>query len=127
MRTKKPKIYYAHCMAIYGTSQSRRDVSQLEKLGFEVVNPEDYQQEYDRWLLLDTTNNPMKFWVDLAMTCDAVAFRALPDGRIPAGIWKEVNAHIKANRTVIELPSRFIGRQMTVDETREYLRESGQR
>lgn len=35
------KIYYAHCQAIYGTVQEKRDIELLQRLGFEVVNPSD--------------------------------------------------------------------------------------
>ncbi len=40
------KIYYAHPMSLYGTLQEKRDIETLKALGFEVVNPVDYQEEF---------------------------------------------------------------------------------
>lgn len=63
----------------------------------------------------------------LVLSCDALAFRGLPDGRIPAGVLQEILWARDSNMRILELPSNLIRRQMTVDETREYLREIGSR
>ena len=115
------KVYYAHCVSIYGTPQEERDIRLLETLGFEVVNPnaEGNTENYKKY--------GMKYFLAIALDCDVVAFRALPDGRIPAGVMKEVSAMTLHEKLVIELPSRISGRGISVDETRGYLREVGQR
>lgn len=33
------KVYYAHSLHLYNTPQEKRDIELLEKLGFEVLNP----------------------------------------------------------------------------------------
>ena len=109
------KIYYAHSISIYNTSQEKRDIKSLESLGFDVVNPnkEIHQENY--------RSKGMDYFVELVNSCDAIAFRAHPNGDIPAGIYKE----IQADKPIIELPSSINGRKLTVDETREYLKEVG--
>ena len=114
----KIKIYYAHCVALYGTKQEQRDIEILEALGFEVLNPSDreHQEAYPKY--------GMPYFIDLVLSCDAIAFRALPDGRIPAGVAAEIKAGLKL---IIELPNAITGRSISVDETREYLRDCGHR
>ena len=115
------KVYYAHCTSIYNTAQEERDIETLRSLGFKVVNPnaEGNTENYKKY--------GMKHFLAMALDCDVIAFRALPDGRIPAGVAKEVRAMLLHDKPVIELPSRISGRGISVDETREYLKEIGQR
>ena len=115
------KVYYAHTVGIYGTPQEQRDVETLEGFGFEVLNPStpEYQQAYK--------DHGMDFFVKLAKGCDALAFRGLPDGRIPAGVHKEILAAIENGQPVIELPNAILGRGMSVELTREYLKDCGER
>ena len=128
---KKKLVYYAHCMAIYNTPQEKRDVELLESLGFDVLNPnakehieEVMKTQQNKLLDKDEIGMlVMEYFSSLVDKCDIVAFRALPDGRIPAGIAKE----IKRGNMVFELPSGILKRTISVEETREYLREAGQR
>ena len=82
------KVYYAHCMAIYGTPQEARDIATLEALGFEVVNPSDKKYEKS-W-----KKQGMALAEDFARDCDAIAFRSIPGGRIPAGVGKEIEIFV---------------------------------
>ncbi len=117
-------VFYAHCMAIYNTPQEARDIVLLEALGFKVLNPntrthslgyDAYGMAYSETLLL---KNP---------GCDIVAFRALPDGRIPRGVATEIEIAQSNDIPIIELPSCVLGRIINLEQTREYLREVGQR
>lgn len=119
------KVYYAHCKALYGTKQETRDVQLLKDLGFQVINPAQYEQEYRAWQL--GGNFGMKFWTDLACTCDALAFRSLPDRSLTAGVAKEIKEFRQTKRPIIELPSFFARPILTVEDTRAYLKESGHR
>lgn len=114
-------VYYAHCLAIYDTPQEQRDIELLKSLGFEVYNPncEEASAAYKQ--------HGMNWFLDKVASCDAVAFRSLPSGKIPAGIYKEVNHAIERRIPVIELPSRLSQRELTVEQTREYLQEIGLR
>lgn len=140
------KVYYAHCIALYGSPQELRDLVMLQDLfrGAEIINPADRMWE-DRCQLeretvrrynlaypetpkdasheiMEKVFKPLATW-----QTHALAFRALPDGRIPAGVGREVQWAVEYGNPVIELPSNLMGRGMTVDQTRAYLREVGQR
>ena len=113
-------IYYAHCIAIYNTAQERRDLAALTMFG-NVINPNSKECS-DRYKA-----QGMAYFQQFSATCDAVAFRALPDGSIPSGVATEVQWFKDAGKTVLELPSQFLRRVLTVEQTREYLREIGNR
>lgn len=115
------KIYYAHCVSVFNTPQEVRDAQLLKNLGFEVYNPnnEADSRAYE--------HRGMDHFKELVFQFPALAFRALPDGRIPAGVFKEVMWAREAGALVIELPSGVLSREMDVPTTREYLAEVGQR
>lgn len=120
------RIYYAHSMSLYGTLQEARDVQTLQLLGFEVANPGDPQvcAEVNQ---LPTSDERMAWFERYADSCDAIAFRGLPGGAIPAGVVKEIEWFRQRQKPVIELPSAILRRAISVEETREYLHEIGQR
>jgi hypothetical protein len=115
------KIYYAHPVSLYGTKQEARDIATLRALGFEVLNPNspEHVEHYAR--------EGMCYFLDLALSCDAIAFRAFPTGEIGAGIAAEVDAVSAYGKPVIELPGNILARTATVDRTMELLREAGAR
>ena len=124
------KVYYGHCQAIYGSKQDERDVETLRALGFEVVNPsaeEHVQMAKNMKCAGISSEKVMGYFESLVDGCDAVAFRALPDGAVPAGVAKEIERAASKGKPVIELPSCISRRVLTVEQTREYLREIGQR
>lgn len=121
------KIYYAHCKAIYGTPQETRDIELLEELRFEVLNPNDPYHEKIASRLKKGGSSPMLHFIGLVEVCDALAFRALPSGEIPAGVAKEIQVAAAKGIPIIELPGFALRRGLSVDRTRDYLREVGQR
>lgn len=136
------RVYFAHCIALYGTPQAARDIATLEALGFEVVNPADKEDQVQKVRKevqgfnataigekLNESHEVMeRIFKPLAtFKTDALAFRSLPDGRIPAGVAKEVAWARTYGNPIFELPSNVLGRIISVDETREYLQEVGQR
>lgn len=125
-----PTVYYAHCMAIYGTVQEDRDVLTLEQLGFDVVNPNTRATDKQCRLVKEARGSKAvmdEIFQPMVKGCSALAFRALPDGSIPAGVAKEIEWAIELGLPVFELPSGIVRRTLDVDVTREYLREIGQR
>lgn len=150
------KIYYAHAQSLYGTKQETRDIACLESLGFEVVNPNSEpfkkaianireragtgmnSKEVSSVIMLmfkaflgqrKKLNGVADFesaFPDLAGIgpVDAVAFRGLPGCAVPAGVWGEIQ---EAALPTIELPTFALRKVLTVDETRAYLSEIGQR
>jgi len=115
------RCYYARAISLYGTPQSVRDIATLENLGFDVVDPDGAEHEKAYKLC------GMRHFAELVKTCDVVAFRATPGGRIPAGVAHEIGIARDHGINVIELPSSVYSRTMNIDETREYLREVGHR
>lgn len=117
----KKKVYYAHPISTYGTPVEQRDIDVLKCLGFEVVNPNtpDMDAAYRA--------HGMGVFKALVVSCDLLAFRAFPDGSIPAGVAQEIGIMQTENRPVIELPCGIVARTLNVEATRETLRDLGQR
>lgn len=125
-----PKCYYAHCKSIYGTPQEVRDIATLEKLGFDVVNPssDEIRARLEPWMRHSGRRNAMDFFKGLVQECDVVAFRGLPFSKyIPAGVHLEVMEAVDAEKPIIELPTNLTGRGVSVEATREFLHEVGER
>ena len=125
----KKKVYYAHSVALYNTPQEERDIATLEKLNLEVFNPnqQKLQDEFNEQKQHDYVLAFEQVFLHSIQECDVFAFRALPDGRIPGGVAKELVYAQEQGKTIIELPVNIIRRSMEVDETREFLEEIGQR
>lgn len=122
------KVYYSHCQSIYHTPQEHRDLVTLHRLGLEPYNPNNADVAADVSALKDAGDvNYMEYFKNLVAQCPIFAFRALPDGRIPAGVAKELAWAREMDKPIIELPSNITGRVISVENTREYLHEVGQR
>lgn len=111
-------VYYAHAMSLYGTIQEKRDLETLQALGFEVLNPNSPEHQ---------AHTDMPYYLSLVAQCGALAFRAMPDGSITAGVSQEIGQALSLLCPVFELPSGIIRRTLTIPETKEVLRELGQR
>lgn len=128
------KIYYAHSLHLYDTPQEVRDLYVLRKLGFQVENPNfpthhhkcaeirNTYSDYD-----EGSSKIMEYFTSVIEDCDALAFRAHIDGRIPSGVGMEVRKALELNIPVIEVPTFINSKFMTKAETREYLQYLGQR
>lgn len=114
------KAYYACCMSI-GREQCDRDKKLIHKLGYELSNPpfDIAQEEYKK--------QGMAYFLRFVEESDAIFFRALPDGKIPAGVSTEIRWALGNGIPVLELPNSITARTMTVEETREYLEDVGYR
>lgn len=131
---KKNILYYAHCIALYDTKQEKRDMELLSTLGFAVYNPNDKTEKAPvhkfKKLRAQDVDYDTAFdqcWGAVVKACTMLAFRALPDGSIPAGVAREIKAARDNNIPVIELPNAILKRSLTGEETREYLRDVGHR
>lgn len=126
-----PHVYYAHCMSIYDTEQETRDIALLAQLGFNVKNPntEAITREVRKRNVLGTPKRQAMEEVFRPMVEDAdvFAFRALPDGAISSGVYREWKWAVEAGKPIIELPASVERRALSLTLTREYLREVGQR
>lgn len=124
----KLKVYYAHSMHLYNTVQEKRDIELLEQLGYEVVNPNSQKTSDDILKLKnDKIENYMDYFRKLILECDVLAYRAHVDLKIPAGVWKEIGYAKEASKLIFELPTILRSRELSVEETRDYLQYNGQR
>lgn len=133
------KVYYAHCMAIYGTLQEERDLTTIKKVfGEDIVNPScdaisSQVKNLRSKLAAEGLSRDvqstfvMNLFRELIQECDIFVFRALPDGRISSGVMKELRWAEEFGLPVFELPSNTVERELSLDATRQYLREIGQR
>jgi hypothetical protein len=117
----KTTVYYAHCVAAYGTPQENRDMETLTSLGFSIYNPNNKKCQ------TGAKKYGMAFFDPIVKAHDVFAFRALPDGRIPSGVAYEYDVALSAGKLIIELPSNVESRRMTYPQTKEYLKEVGNR
>jgi hypothetical protein len=115
------RVYYAHPITLYDTPQERLDLGALSGLDFDVVNPNSkkHAEGYKA--------GGMDYFKSIVEGCSALAFRAFPDGSIPAGIFKEIMWAEQEGLIVFELPSGLLRRGLSVEITRETLREGGRR
>lgn len=125
------RAYYAHCMSIYDTYQEERDIASIQQLGYEVVNPNApaTQRACDAMVEARVAKGRAmeEIFRPLVEDADVFVFRALPDGAVSSGVYREWEWAVEAGIPVIELPSSIERRALSLTLTREYLREVGQR
>lgn len=119
----KMKIYYAHCRAIYDTPQEQRDIDTLQRLGFEVENPNSEKHSSES----AKHNEPMGYFVGVVKECDALAFRGLVNGTITNGVAIDIAIAREFKKPVIELPSMIYNRILSKEQTLQVLEELGER
>lgn len=116
----KLTVYYAHPLSLYGTPQEDRDVDMLRQIGFEVYNPnskKDDEQYANRGMGLSIIEEQ----------CNLLAFRAFPDGNISSGVAQEIRHARILCLPILELPNGIIRRELTIEQSKEYLNNLGQR
>lgn len=106
--THKPKmrLYYMHPVNTYGTALEHDQLAFIHlKFGiaWEAVNPNtpEHQAAYED--LKQKTGNGMPYFIGLADGCQGGIFLPFRDGRIPAGIAKEVRSLLARGCKVWEL------------------------
>ena len=86
-------------------------------------------------VLLSGVNGPTSagLWRELpeglsaGASLNVLVFSAFADGRIPNGIWQEIQGAVASGTPILELPSCMEARSLTKEETRAFLSESGHR
>jgi hypothetical protein len=115
------KAYYGRCMAIYGRPQESRDIELIKRLGYRVIEFPNQEKINERKAkgenVMETIFKP------LVVSADIMFFRGLPSGKIPAGVGKEIEWAREAGLDVLEIPSTTKARTISIEATREYLRE----
>ena len=123
----RPKIYYAHCMALYGTDQEKNDLKTLRELGVKVVNPNSpkYRKTVERMKRNNRSGSQiMDYFISVVKKCNGVAFRALSDGSLSAGVAKEIDAMRKKGGVIIELPELDKRKALTIGQTCDHIQRS---
>lgn len=125
------KVYYAHSVHLYGTEQEKKDLELLDSLGFtDIVNPNNpdvqvgielFKKEYGDEISV------MSYFDNILDGVDAIAFRGHVDGTISSGVGYEIKYVQKQSKPVFELPVFIAARWLTREDTKEYLRQLGNR
>jgi len=114
-------IYYAHCIDTYNSDVENNDIAMLESIAL-VYNPNSAEDER-RY-----REDGMRHFLRAVRGCDALAFRPAKNGRITAGMWKEIQEARKNGLPVFQIYEvGDCGHPMTVDETRKHLEDVGLR
>jgi hypothetical protein len=108
-------------MSIYGSEQEKLDMELIRKLfpSAEIYNPAEDKEAKEGYKSLG-----MDYFTRIVERCDLIIFRGLPFGKISAGIYKEICCARIYNIPILELPT-IIGRDISIEETKGYLRECG--
>jgi len=112
----KKKVYYSHTMLMYNSSIEEEDTKLLEKMGYEVINPnkKENEEEYLRTLNFDV-------FLRLVKQCDILAFRGI-FGKISFGVKTEIDYARQLGLPIIELPTFTSDRFLSITETQNYCR-----
>ena len=116
-------IYYAHPITIYNTPQEERDIDTITKIfpSQTIYNPSKDTKSNEGY-----KQNGMEYFLKIVDKCNILIFRGIPNNYIPAGVMSEINRAKQNNVLILELPSYF-NRELSVEDTRVYLKESGSR
>ena len=119
------KVYFARCIEQYGKEEDSEDIINFMKLGFGIIDPKEFfdKETYD--------DIGMQHFYNHIKKADVFAFRSLPTGNITAGVSKEIHYAHNINIPVLELNQNNMQRRrmrtLSVEETREYLKQKGVR
>ena len=127
------RVYYAHPMSWYDTPEEAADVAALEAAGHEVLNPNNvaYAAKVQDLRARGLGHMVMEPFMRAVGECDALAYRPFKDGRLGAGVAKELMEAIVLKHFVIRLPHLVtntnqgradLATVLTIEETRERIR-----
>lgn len=125
---KKLVCYYAHPMMTYNSTIEKEDIELLERLGFEVLNPNQkvHQEGCENFIRVVGKDKVMSYFTGLINDfCDIIAFRAIPSGELLSGVAEEVRYAAEISLPIIELPRQLKSRSLDYEKTKQYLIESG--
>lgn len=118
----KKKAYYARSIDQYDKEHDNHCIKELENLGFEVVDPNKFftKEEYDE--------KGMQMFFDRIKDCDVFFFKSIyQGGKITAGVFKEYCYAQELGIPAYEIPFNVSIRSLTVEGTRQYLKDKGVR
>ena len=94
------RVYLAHPITSYGTEEETRAIDHVRRYVGEVelVNPNSPEHQAAYLAMKDapeTSEDAMRYWLDLAETCTFCVFFPFLDGRIGSGVWAEVETFFR--------------------------------
>jgi hypothetical protein len=111
-------VFYSHPVSLYHTKQEEEDLILLNDLfpHYGIINPSE------EWHQKGYAKDGMKYFLDIIKAdVDILAFRRFPNGKIGAGVWKEIKQSMEGDILIFELPTIKEEDVLTVAETKEYL------
>ena len=130
----RKRCYFAHPMSIYNTEYEKEIIDSLSEK-FDVLNPSDkkYQEDIKKYREIYKTNY-MKYFDDLVLECDVVAYLPFTDYKIGAGVYYEALKMFEKGGEVYEIDYEtyeiskvdidYIERnKLSIDETRERIKK----
>ena len=121
------KIYFAHPINTYGTEGEATIVNALESTGYKVVNPNSeqcksrisgFRAEYNDKAISSPV--VMGYFVGICDGCDGSAFLAFEDGKIGAGVAKEIKSFFDRGAPVFEVALGKDGETVRMEQMKEY-------
>ena len=119
------RIYYAHCMKDYHTKTEQLHVKLLQDMGLTVVNPSDPMYEKKVKNMRDegkTSTEIMNYFVEVVKNCDHLAFSTTKDGKVSAGVMKEIETMKKKGGSIIQLPDLASLESMSISDTVKHIK-----
>jgi len=124
MNGQNYKIYYAHCIKDYGTEKAEGHKNTLRSLGFQVVDPSsDFFVSKVREMRSQgkSSKEVMNFFLDEVKKYQYLAFSVADNGKVSAGVWKEINTMKKNKGMIIQMPDFNSLRPMSIKETQNHI------
>jgi hypothetical protein len=124
------KIYFARCYVEYGTPEDNAIKKAILDKGHELVDPSEFDEsEYKR--------RGMEFHLEKVRQCDELYYKTVGDGRVTAGVAREILEAILHDIKVTQVWWSTTGHfreeswtylafedVMTIDETRDYIEKA---
>lgn len=124
------KIYYAHPMSWYDTSAEKEDIVKLNRLGYEVLNPNQkkYSDMVNQMRRSNSDADIMSIFTKLVKSCDAIAYRPFKDDTIGAGVAREVLDALVMEKKIINLSTMkqelfHMNQILSIDDTRSKIKK----
>jgi hypothetical protein len=115
--------YYARPIVIDGSQQELLDIETIRRIGYEPYPFEEQREQAKQQYITEG----LSIYKDYVRQSDLLVFRAFPDGSIGAGVAQEIAWAEEFVLPILELPRQLRRRSMSIDDTRQLLKEMGRR
>lgn len=127
------RIYFAHPINTYNTEYEKICISILENNNISFLNPGTPEQQAKFKIYREKNDNYMKYFKNLVLSCDGVAYLPFRDGKIGAGIVYESKVSNKKGGILYEIDinnndikqvdiHHILHNQLSIEETRRRIK-----